>query len=366
MHTVTQKSTHPTLQLAGLAVGSPLLDFTFGGWQVPLTSKLRSSSAQGNVASVRAASSVAGKEDEDKNSNESGDGDDDEYEWVEEEWELRTYPLTGREYIYNRTTNEIRPAEEALDKEAEKLIEYNPPVVTVPRGPEAEPTEVELRWEEHAETRADRFPYYLNRATGECVWTFPFEDPALVPAFPEHKKYDYLRVENLDAIPRPRLSKRLGAAFIDLVATCGAMGVYSSIMWLEMGEKCLPGIAILMFVGFMWRDATLEQGSRSLGKRYMGLEIVRSDGTLPSRLQSVGRSVYFPLHYVLISAGLLEMFELVYVSGGLFALDMVLMVAAGRRLGDYAFGTRVIEEQEDRDLRVQDRKDYLESEKRAA
>ena len=60
----------------------------------------------------------------------------------------------------------------------------------------------------------------------------------------------------------PRLGKRLGAAGIDMAATVGVVGAYSCIMWLEMGEKCLPGIAILMFIGFMWRDAVLGEGSR--------------------------------------------------------------------------------------------------------
>ena len=276
-------------------------------------------SARAYSSSGRASVATAPEEDGGK-IDEIEDDDGAEYEWVEQEWELRTYELTGREYIFNRTTNEIRPAEEAVDMSSGTILsDYAPPVVTVPRGPDQELTEVELRWEEHAETRGDCFSYYLNRATGECVWTFPFEDPALVPAFPESKKYDFLRVEQLEDIPVPGLGKRLGAACVDLAATVGVIGAYSSVMWLEMGEKCLPGIAILMFVGFMWRGACSSRGVAPSASG-MGLEIVKADGTLPSRLQSVGRSVYFPLHYLLISIGILEMFELASRSGGLLFL----------------------------------------------
>ena len=67
-------------------------------------------------------------------SDEIEDDDGAEYEWVEQEWELRTYELTGREYIFNRTTNEIRPAEEAVDMSSGTILsDYAPPVVTVPR-----------------------------------------------------------------------------------------------------------------------------------------------------------------------------------------------------------------------------------------
>ena len=80
--------------------------------------------------------------------------------------------------------------------------------------------------------------------------------------------------------------------------------VYSSIMYYEMGPKCLPGIAILAFVAYSWRDAVLDEGSRGLGKRYMGLEIVKEkDGTLPGRYETVGRSFYFISYYGLLALG---------------------------------------------------------------
>lgn len=319
-------------------------------------------------AAIGAINPTAGEGDR---AEEAEEEEEAEYEIVEHLWELRTYPLTGRQYIFNRTTKEIRPAEDAVDLETNELLEYTPIKVKVPRGPDAVMTEVELRWEEHAETRADRFPYYLNRATGECVWTFPFEDPDIVPEFPELVRWEFIPVKGIEDLPVAPFHKRLAAAAIDVGATAVVMGAYSGVMYFEMGPKCLPGIAILMFAAFMWRDAVLDEGTRSVGKRYMGLEVVRWDGTMPGRLQTVGRSVYFPAHYLLISIGVLEpdLFPLVYASGGLLALDLGLMATRGFRLGDYMFQTKVIEEaaaDPPREERLEDRKDYLAQEKAAS
>jgi len=128
--------------------------------------------------------------------------EDDEFEMVNEIWEVRQYTHTGREYIYNRTTNEIRPAEEAFDSNSDTLLQsYNPPSITVKSVREDIGEEIrELRWEEHAEIRGDRLPYYLNRATGECTWKFPFEDPTLVPEFPTSTPHQFMRVSNVNEV----------------------------------------------------------------------------------------------------------------------------------------------------------------------
>ena len=291
---------------------------------------------------------------------------EEDYEWLEEVWELRTYN-TDREYIYNRTTHEIRPAEEAYNKStSELLLEYAPPTVSVKRRDVDENEDRELRWEEHAEVRGDRFPYYLNRATGECTWQFPFEDPALVPEFPTIQPHQFMKINNVNELPFAPLSKRLSAALIDLVVTGGATSLYSAVMYYEMGAKCLPGVAILMFVAYSWRDAVLDQGSVGLGKQYMGLEIVKNDGTLPGRFETVGRSCYFISYYGLLAIGVFEMPELLWVAGGLLTTDVGLLFAKGKRIGDYMFGTKVVEVQDLRKDRVKDRSAYLVAEAAAA
>ena len=61
-----------------------------------------------------------------------------------------------------------------------------------------------------------------------------------------------------------------------------------------------------------------------------------------------------------------EMPDLLYVAAGLLVTDVGLMVADGRRIGDFLFGTKVIQVQELRDERVKDRTDYLVAESNAA
>jgi hypothetical protein len=293
---------------------------------------------------------------------------EEDYEWTEEVWELRTYDKTGREYLYNRATHEIRPAEEAYDSITETLLpDYTPPTVSVKKRDVDENEDRELRWEEHAEVRGDRFPYYLNRATGECTWQFPFEDPNLVPEYPVIQQYHFMNISDINELPVAPLSKRLGAAAIDFLIAAGATSLYSAVMWYEMGPKCLPGVAILMFVSYSWKDAVLDQGSIGFGKRYMGLEIIKTkDGTLPSRYETVGRSFYFISYYGLLAIGVFEMPELLYAAAGLFTTDIGLMFVKGKRIGDYLFGTKVIEVQDLRKERIQDRVDYLKAEAAAA
>ena len=303
--------------------------------------------------------------------NQRPDNDDDEYEWIDEVWEVRTFSHTGREYIYNRTTHEIRPAEEALggstDKNKDILLQYEPPMVTVKRRDNDEDEQRELRWEEHTEIRGDRLPYFLNRATGECTWKFPFEDPSLVPEFPIPQPYNFMRVSNIQDLPSAPLFKRLSAAALDFAITISATGAYSAVMYYEMGPKCVPGIAILMFVAYSWRDGVLDQGSRSIGKKMMGLEIVKEkDGSLPGRFETVGRSCYFISYYGMLALGVFEAPQLLYIAGGLLLTDVGLLVVKGKRIGDYGFGTKVIEVQELREERVKDRTDYLLAESNAA
>ena len=350
-----------------LARTSSSLSFSSSSLQTSSFSTIATSSSSFSTAST---TSTITKPYQAFGTPSSKHSDDDEYEIVDEVWEVRTYTATGREYIYNRTTHEIRPAEEAIttnnETSDEILSEYIPPMVTIRRKDNDEEEERELRWEEHAEIRGDRLPYFLNRANGETTWKFPFEDPEVVPEFPPMIGHQFMKIENLQELSYAPISKRLGAAALDFAIVVGATGAYSCVMYYEMGPKCLPGVAILLFVAYSWRDAVLEQGSRSLGKKYFNLEIVKKDGTLPGRYETVGRSFYFISYYGLVAIGVFEMPELLYVAAGLLVTDVGLMVADGRRIGDFLFGTKVIQVQELRDERVKDRTDYLVAESNAA
>ena len=287
-------------------------------------------------------------------------------EWEEEKWELRRYKLTEREYIFNLTTKEIRPIE-SVDQESGELLPFEAPMVRVSTGKGADEfVERELRWEEHRELKGDRMPYYLNRATGESTWEFPFEDPDLVPSFARIEEYPLTSVpSSIECAP---VGVRIGAAAIDLGVTLTTVSLYSCLIVAEMGiTKSAPGIFLLLMLGYISRDAFVDSGSRSFGKRYLGLEIVRTDGTLPGRRQTVGRNVVAPISIIALAVG--GFFSDLYVlsaAGALFAAEFGASVATGRGLGDYIFGTKVIRAQEDRDKRLEERVAYLLAEENAS
>ena len=183
--------------------------------------------------------------------------------------------------------------------------------------------------------------YYHNLQTGEVQW----EDPAN----PEVDVWERARRERhggMDIIrapedaPAPPLQRRAAAAAIDAAAAI-ATGVASGLMfYFEIGDATVAqvGAGGMVWVSWISRDALFDAGTRSLGKRQMGIEIIKAGArTAPNRLQTVARNSY---HIVYAGTTLLMPWLL-----ALPALEAVTYRQTGRRLGDWLAFTKVIEEQ---------------------
>ena len=136
-------------------------------------------------------------------------------------------------------------------------------------------------------------------------------------------------------------SRRLAAGALDVFISMGwgtALGGF--LAWeLEGLLYGQLGIMFGMLTGFTFRDSIFENGTRSLGKRIMSIEIVhRKDGMLPSRLRTMGRNSYMPIFEA--HQPLFPLIHLIFLSD----LFMVKFDKQGRRYGDFLAGTTVVPE----------------------
>ena len=146
-----------------------------------------------------------------------------------------------------------------------------------------------------------------------------------------------------------------GAFAVDLGATFAFAGVIGASMWMEISdiEAITPGVGLGAWMYFLGRESLFEQGTRSVGKRLLKLEVVKSkDGTLPSRTRGVLRNLYFASF-----AGATLLGPLVAV---LPTLDLAVLGLSRWRCGDwrtmgdwYTF-TRVINEMPNREKRLEE------------
>jgi hypothetical protein len=146
-----------------------------------------------------------------------------------------------------------------------------------------------------------------------------------------------------------------GAFAVDLGATFAFAGVIGASMWMEISdiEAITPGVGLGAWMYFLGRESLFEQGTRSVGKRLLKLEVVKSkDGTLPSRTRGVLRNLYFASF-----AGATLLGPLVAV---LPTLDLAVLGLSRWRCGDwrtmgdwYTF-TRVINEMPNREKRLKE------------
>ena len=270
-------------------------------------------------------------------------------------WTKQKHIGSGFEYVYNSETKEIRPPGH-----------FKPITVQVPQGKYGS-VERELRWRQYREIRGDRQLYYMNTANLETTWKFPFIDPDSQAAYAQPPpEFTFTPVP--DAIPNAPLLRRALAAGIDIASCAAVAGVHGALMYAEVAEAAQPALAIAFTAAFTARDTLLDGGTRSLGKRAMRLEVIKSDGTLPSRVHTFGRNVYYPILYLAINVGIIMEPTFLYGSGAFYALDTALLLGLDRlgkgaaRVGDFMTQTRVIDEQPDRSLRLREREIYVKDE----
>lgn len=129
---------------------------------------------------------------------------------------------------------------------------------------------------------------------------------------------------------------RAVALFIDILLQgilLVALGMLGSWMSTGLDEAALAaltlGLSVLVLVGYPTAFETLSRG-RSLGKLALGLRVVGTDGSPERFRQALGRA-------------LMSVVE-VWMTTGVVALITSLINRDGRRLGDFAAGTTVVEE----------------------
>ncbi len=154
--------------------------------------------------------------------------------------------------------------------------------------------------------------------------------------------------------------KRFFAAVFDagLALTGGVVAGYAASYGTGIPEAVGAvgqGTALVLWT---LRDGLGDHGNRSLGKALFKLELANWDGTLPQPSACLARNVYFAL------VPLTAFHPLVTMS-----LEVVLFFDAAsffvtkdaRRVGDYIFGTRVVQERPGRALRALDMHEAVEA-----
>ena len=122
----------------------------------------------------------------------------------------------------------------------------------------------------------------------------------------------------------------------------------------NLAWSALQGGSLLLWV---LRDSLGDGRNRSIGKRVCGVEITNWDGSLASPAHAALRNWYFfaaPLAFIHPIA------EMVWTVMLVFDVSSLFFTQDARKLGDYMFGTRVVNEREGRLARIQDRADAQE------
>jgi uncharacterized RDD family membrane protein YckC len=281
-----------------------------------------------------------------------------------ENWTRRVFAQTEVPYFYNVETNEIAPDDTEEDAQsggggpsASWLAAYTPLTVEMKHAGMDEVVERELRFKEFRNLKDDR-PYYLNCASLETSWKFPYEDQDEVWEIPPLPEFEFKHRVGKE-VPDAPVLRRLGAASIDLTVSAVVTGGVLAFMYFDLDKELytvLPATAPIFFAAFSVRDTVLDMGTRSIGKKLMGLEVIDENGLMPSRGHSIIRNLY--LAPMLVAAGFFP------ESSVSFLVDMGLLLVTKRKAGDYLARTRVIRERSDRPRRLKEREDYVSREVR--
>lgn len=193
-------------------------------------------------------------------------------------------------------------------------------------------------WEKRTDAASGN-AYHFHPVTSQTTWVHPSQ--GIVPA---------------------KLPRRMAAAAIDLtLAMTVGVVVGMEVAW-EMSDQNFQQ-AFTMFgvvVSFVSRDALFEDGTRSIGKRLLKLEILdTAEGEMSQRGQNIKRNVYSSLNPLMIAA---SPFHLVVM-----ACDLVLIAfnMKGRRSGDWMAKTVVVDELPERAARMEHRAEMFKQNARA-
>lgn len=195
-------------------------------------------------------------------------------------------------------------------------------------------------------------PYYMDRANplANVQWAPP-SDPSrdIFAEELEQNKKPLTKVP--DDLPGAPLGKRFAAFLVDIGLSLGAGAGFGLLVYLDLGRilDAAQGFGFSSWVFFMMRDSVFERGTRSPGKKVMGLEIVKMDGQLPTRWNTAFRQAYLPIYTG--ATLLLPYIVLLPIAD----LGLVLFTKRSYRIGDLIGRTRVITEQTDREQRFKEK-----------
>eukprot|EP00924_Labyrinthula_sp_SR-Ha-C_P003569 snap_masked-scaffold_53-processed-gene-1.84-mRNA-1 protein AED:0.04 eAED:0.04 QI:0/-1/0/1/-1/1/1/0/279 len=196
--------------------------------------------------------------------------------------------------------------------------------------------------------------YYHNRESGEVSWSPP-GDPDFDLFAHEKKEADKeitLTPLHADHIKPASMIRRIGAVSVDILTSSMAGAAFAGFVFLDLGDvySAAASAGFATWAAFLFRDVIFEEGTRSIGKKMLKLEIVKDDGRLPSRYNNFFRNIYL-LGY----AGSVQFMPFI-LALPLSEFGILLFGKNGKRIGDWIANTVVIEEQVNREERVQEKK----------
>lgn len=137
---------------------------------------------------------------------------------------------------------------------------------------------------------------------------------------------------------------RVGAGFVDAFLSVIGGGLVGGATYAATGGAIDISVAAGQGVSlFLWaiRDVLGDHGNRSVGKRLFRLEITQRDGILATPMSCLGRSAYFLLAPFTVLHPYIGMsFEVLLF----WDVATLFLTSDARKAGDYACGTRVVDE----------------------
>lgn len=254
-------------------------------------------------------------------------------------WIRRTDPENGKGFYYNDETWETSDT---------------PPETGILPRPKYSTAWTDDRypsWAQFLETSSMR-KYYYNMSDGTTSWSHP-DSPDVDIFVEEHRYINRTLTQVPDTVENAPLTKRLAAFAVDAGIIAAGCSVLGTVFYFELGDPMAAGSGAGFFgwLTLVGRDAIMEKGTRSPGKKLLKLELVQKNGTLPTRWNTMFRSITLPVY---LAFTVPELAPFVF---GLATLDLGLLMFTPKamRLGDWMGRTRVIPEQDDRAARMDEK-----------
>ena len=196
-------------------------------------------------------------------------------------------------------------------------------------------------------------PYFHDTRHNVVSWAHPEspEDDVFANEIRERRS-PLMQAEGAIVAP---LTRRLGATLVDVGASFAIGGAFGGAVYADLGDPQSSAVAcsFALWGSFIFRDAVLEQGTRSLGKRVLGLEVVTNNGRLPARRHTIMRNLNFIAYGAITAFGDMAPLLLALACGDLL---LFLFSPGKRKLGDFIGGTKVISECSDRPSRLAEKR----------